>query len=314
MKTNKAINQDKTIKIGIVGSGFSGISCFVNILNVFLNENIHNKMEIILFDKNIVNGRGLAYSTRCTAHLLNTPSNTVGILHNRKDDFKKWLLSKLSDGFFTDHDIDLQHPPRKIYGQYIEEMFELYIQKAILLGIKVNKLNHEVTEILSTNHGDIINTSQNDSISFDYLIIAIGGFDSPTLDFLKPFSDCITSPYDNDFNNKIAQTNDVIIIGTRLSCVDAILGLEENQHKGKIMCVSESGLFPRVIGEYSSKERLFITDEFIEKNDKISLSEVFNAIGKEFFLQEGFELNFKDLFKIGYTPQKTLRYEVIRVC
>ena len=312
MRQNKAINKTDILRIGIIGSGFSGVSCFVNIIDIFLSENIQRKIEITLFDKNIVNGRGLAYSTHCAAHLLNTPSDTVGILPNRKDDFKKWLWSKLKEGFFTGCNIDPQHPPREIYGQYVEEMFELYVQKAASLGINTHKKKQEVTEIFSANHEYIINTKENSSLTFNYIILAVGGFHSAKLDFLKSFNGYITSPYDNEFNSKVAQMNDVLIIGTRLSCVDSILALEENGHKGKIMCVSESGLFPRVIGGYGSKKRLFITDEFIEKSGTISVADVFNAIGKEFFLQEGFELNFKDLFKIGHSPQKILRYEVIK--
>jgi uncharacterized NAD(P)/FAD-binding protein YdhS len=306
------MSKEKTLKIGIIGSGFTGVSCFVNIIDAFLSKDILNKIEITLFDKGSVNGRGLAYSTRCAAHLLNTPSGTVGILCNKKDHFKQWLLSKLQEGILNYPDIDLQHPPREIYGQYIEEMFDLYLQKAVLMGINVNKKNEEVTEIGSADLGYTISTAQSNNLHFDYIILAIGGFDSEKPALLRHLNDFIISPYDEDFNNKIDKGDDVLIIGTRLSCVDAILALEENGHKGKVMCVSESGLLPRVIGEYNAKERLFITDEFIENSETISLPDVFNAIGNEYFLQEGVSPNFKDLFKTSFSPQKTLRYEIVK--
>src|ERR1700712_2544610 len=72
--------------IAIVGAGFSG-----TLLALHLLQRVPPHTRVVLIERNAQFGRGPAYSTGNSSHLLNVPAGKMSAFHSRPGDFLQWL-------------------------------------------------------------------------------------------------------------------------------------------------------------------------------------------------------------------------------
>ncbi|MGL5793863.1 MAG: FAD/NAD(P)-binding protein, partial [Waterburya sp.] len=254
-KLNKFESQPTTI--AIVGGGFSGSMVAVHLL-----KNAVYPLRIKLIERRRVVGEGIAYSTNWDCHLLNVPAGKMSAFPDRPDHFWQWLQTResaIGKKFSQDDFV-----PRKLYGEYVKSILAEAEAEANT-GVSVERLTDEAIGYASTfaeqvlrtqrialemtTERAIINLSSGKSLEADRVVLALGNF--PPAD--PPVADPSFYQSQRYFRfwstpallSSIAVDEAILIIGSGLTALDAILALERQGHQGKIYVVSRRGLFPQ---------------------------------------------------------------------
>ena len=132
--------------IAIIGGGFCGTA-----LAVQLARQAQKPLTIVLFNHMYPLANGIAYSTDNMIHLLNVPAGRMSFLQDEPDHFVEWICSKDEHKIFHTDDLPSQFMPRKIYGQYVIEIFQKAIS-GLKPFVQLNVINEEVTDINIENH------------------------------------------------------------------------------------------------------------------------------------------------------------------
>src|SRR3954469_8614592 len=93
----------------IVGAGFSGMAVAIQLL-----KRLRGPARVVLINRSLSFGRGLAYGTNSPSHLLNVPAGPMGTDPEEESGFVDYLRSRslsYKPGDFV---------PRSLYGDYLE--------------------------------------------------------------------------------------------------------------------------------------------------------------------------------------------------
>lgn len=226
-------------KITIIGSGGSGTLLAVNLIK----HNDGQPIEINLVEKKERFGRGVAYSTATDFHLLNVPANKMGAFPDDIEHFYKWLAAKNYD--YASNDF----VPRKLYGEYLRELFSETLKNKSV-NVAVNLFDDEAVDVLVDEEQSQVILKSGEILYSDKVVLAFGNFLPPhpkseSQSFIES-EKYFQNPWSADVADKISETDDVFIIGTGLTAVDAVLSLYHKRRAGKIYLFSTRGLLPAV--------------------------------------------------------------------
>lgn len=230
-----------TTKIVIIGGGFTGTTLALNFYRL-----TKKPLEIYLFDKRGIFGVGDAYSTPYEFHLLNVRASDMSAFSDDPNHFVNWLKSKpeLLKKLHQETPLEDQFVPRLFYGMYLQDLLKS-MQQDKQSKINLHLISAEVTQ--ATVIGDQVKViaSHQPAITVDTVVLALGN--NPASQFPFPISNnvhCIDNPWDFKAPTHIAKNQSVLIVGTGLSMIDAVLTLHHQQHAGPIYALSRRGLIP----------------------------------------------------------------------
>ncbi|MEA2732650.1 MAG: hypothetical protein QOF70_7125 [Acetobacteraceae bacterium] len=227
--------------IAIIGAGFSG-----TLLSLHLLRYCPPPTRLVLIERNSQFGRGLAYATGNASHILNVPAARMSAFHDRPHDFLDWLTHQpdgerglvAGPGTFA---------PRRLFGAYIRS----------LLNDEIKRSGRERLELV---RGDVIgldrgarpltlSLDRNRTVQADLAVLAIGNFPPEPMPIANPgFYDTRfyrPDPWAADAISGLDPDASVLLIGTGLTTVDAVISLLDQGHKGPIHALSRRGLLPR---------------------------------------------------------------------
>ena len=229
--------------IAIIGGGFSGTITAINLARLSSAP-----LHIAIIDKNPVPCRGVAYSTRNSSHLLNVVARNMSALADQPNHFVEWLATRSE---YLDEPMSVlreRFAPRRVYGDYLQNLFQWYAR--ILADEKKMRL-----EFLRDEARDIVMESQRARVTLaggglflaDKVVLAVGNqvpapFRLPGLDARSP--KYIGDPWLGWEEKLPSKDQDLLVIGTGLTMVDAFLSLKDVGWRGKIFAVSRHGLLP----------------------------------------------------------------------
>lgn len=308
-------------RILVVGGGAAGLSIVAHLIKnlIATNLTIRSSIEIILFEKNKRIGPGVAYGTTSDVNLLNTPSRTMGIYACKPNHFLCWLQNNLSkwQSEFPSLSVEPDStPPRRLYGIYLEHVALEVAETAKKHGIRLRYCHSEIVDIDVKTSETFLHCSDGIIISGNIVVLAIGTFTSSSFRHLRGLKGYFSSPYPEEkLLPFIPPSENVCIIGSRLSAIDAILTLKSAGHRGKISCVSRSGMFPCVQGHWKEYKRKFLTkDSFqrITKDGKKNLRfvELLALLNKEIKGAEGKFFSLKNFNQKKASAKTILRREI----
>lgn len=242
-------------KIGIIGGGFAGTMTAVQIIlqTQLVEKEYKNDLEIFIFNQKESFNKGIAYNSYSDKHLLNVSSIKMSAFPDQPTHFLDWILKK--EGFKKqDYNwLANAYLPRKLYGEYLSQIWEDTIQKASQKNISVFFIDSIVDyiEINNTNSENkiAISTQNKSKIVVDKCIIATGNQipRNPTIknnDFYKS-KNYFQNPWQQNAINNLDAEKSVLIIGNGLTMVDIVLSLLEkkslNDFNGKIYSISPNG-------------------------------------------------------------------------
>jgi uncharacterized NAD(P)/FAD-binding protein YdhS len=221
----------------IVGAGFSGSVLAANLL-----RHAHSTpIDIVLAERGMQLGRGVAYAAREYPFLLNVPAARLSADSKDPLQFLRFAQSRMAAVGGEDF------LPRSLYGEYLEDML-LQAQKAAPAHVRLIKVFAEVQVIREVEAAKrlAIQFADGETISADWVVLAIGN--PPAA--LPPWSIAIAAHegFRSDPWNlpKLRASQSALIVGSGLTMADAVAALSHDMnHAPTIHAISRHGLLPR---------------------------------------------------------------------
>ncbi|MDT8411746.1 MAG: FAD/NAD(P)-binding protein [Vicingaceae bacterium] len=226
-------------KTGIIGAGFSGIMTAVQLINKSTKP-----CEILLIEKD-KNIGGAAYNPYSDKHLLNVSTNKMSAFPDNPDHFLGWVMQQDE---FIEKDKTLianAYLPRKLYGEYLKEIWKEAKKLAEEKAIKISFINAAISELDLIENSIALLLENGTKLIVDQCVIATGNhiprnrkienmdfYQSPNY-FQNPWKRASVQNVNNDLP--------VLIIGNGLTMVDTVFGLLEQGFKGSIYSISPNG-------------------------------------------------------------------------
>jgi uncharacterized NAD(P)/FAD-binding protein YdhS len=216
----------------IAGGGASG-----TLLAAALVRRPENTRVVVIEPRDRL-GAGVAYSTINAAHLLNVPAAGMTAFPDDPTHFVRWLRENGYDKYGPRSFV-----PRVVYAQYLGTLAD-----DMQAGGSVRHVRALATDVELRGAGVRVTCSNGEVIDADTLVLASGNAAPASWprvsEGAKHSRRFFGSAWDEGALVPHHTGEDVLLLGTGLTAVDAVLGLRENGHRGTISMVSRRGLLP----------------------------------------------------------------------
>lgn len=233
---NAPLNAEHVV---IIGAGFSGTLLAINLLR-------QGGPRITLIERRAQAACGAAYSTTQSAHLLNVRASNMSAFPDLHDHFANWFIGQggRPEGFAS----------RRLYGAYLSGLLEAARAGS---GDRLQIIHDEATDLVVNGANAIVTLASGEAVRADLAVLALGnlpptvppGIDANRLGRDIYWSDPWSGGETTSLTEGLDPQDTVMLIGTGLTAVDAILTLDEAGFGGSIMALSRRGLLPRAHGE-----------------------------------------------------------------
>lgn len=189
-------------------------------------------------------GDGLAFGTQFNTHILNLPASIMGLDPNNPLEFVQWrsrYQSLWDDATYPTDEVWSDFPPRRLFGQYVSSVMGQLLNGAENASL-IKKRVSSISEVAGCNRF-VVQYDSGESELFDKVVVCIGHLPLSPL-FGSEYTRYYPSPY---IDNGIPDRACVGVVGSRLTAIDAVLGLKEMGHVGDVVMISRSGKLPKVI-------------------------------------------------------------------
>jgi uncharacterized NAD(P)/FAD-binding protein YdhS len=231
-----------TPSITIVGAGFSG-----TMLSLHLLRHCAPGTHVRLIERRRQFGPGLAYSTDNPNHLLNVPAGRMSAFADQPTHFLDWLRSQPLGEFGGIMPDSSSFVPRRLFGRYIRQTLHDGLRARSPVHLEL--LHGDVASVTAEPLGLRLHIEGGHDISTDIAVLALGNFSPEPIPvaeslFYDPSLYC-ADPWSPAAFANLDRTAPILLIGTGLTAVDAIISLLDQGHTGPIHAVSRRGLLPR---------------------------------------------------------------------
>jgi uncharacterized NAD(P)/FAD-binding protein YdhS len=225
--------------IAIIGAGFSG-----TLLALHLLRRCPEPAQIVLIDRRSQFGRGQAYATGNPSHLLNVPAARMSAFHDRPGHFVEWLLQQPGGAALAAQNF----VPRRHFGTYVRHLLSEEVKRPDN-HFRLELLRNDVTGLAETAAGLTLALDGGRSLAADFAVLAIGNFPpEPPPGAAPGFLDgplYRADPWTAEAFTGLDADAAVLLIGTGLTMVDAVVSLLDQGHHGPVHALSRRGLLPR---------------------------------------------------------------------
>ncbi|MGB8520633.1 MAG: FAD/NAD(P)-binding protein [Candidatus Tumulicola sp.] len=217
--------------VAIVGGGFSGA-----MVAAHLARNGGSNVGVRLFEAGEDEiGRGAAYGTPHPQHLLNTRASAMSAYPGAPDHFVRWLGSNASPDAFLS---------RRCFGDYVAEI----ARNAFALPT-FTTVRDLVVSVVRDGDLYVVTTACGARFSARAVVLATGNA-LPNDDFLPAeltgYGRYVGDPWRFDYSRV---RGDVLVIGSGLTAIDALVAMDSGGHRGMIHIVSRHARFPETHAE-----------------------------------------------------------------
>jgi uncharacterized NAD(P)/FAD-binding protein YdhS len=227
--------------ITIIGMGACGVAAFAE-ATIRLAAAPIPGIELHLVSREEDMGPGLAFGTDQPGHLLNTESRLMGLYASEPGHFREWLADR--------RPLDpngVEYASRAEYGDYIRQILADAYRRARQAGIPVHVHRSEAVAIEGNRDSAFIRLYDGTVIESHYTLLAIGTPKPIRFEALDDQPGYYDFPWPaRRLREGIGDEQDVIILGSSLSAIDAFATLVDQDHRGLIHFVSKDGMLPRV--------------------------------------------------------------------
>ena len=255
IKPNTAI---RIKRIAIVGQGAAGAAAKSELVRQAIDAGIAEQLEIFVFEprESKSDGQGIAWSASTNSLLVNMPVPTVSFSYGNPREIGEAL------GRSMDEEYSSLFPPRKHVGGWLKAFSQSADDIAKIHGIPIFRIEESVTDIMKTDWGWTLLTP-NGQFDADSIVVAIGNIPSTKFSYLRGLPGYMPNVWEPEKRlQNIGKADDVILLGSSVTAIDAVVTLVENGHHGKITMLSRHGRLPgvRVRHDPGYKLRLLSAD------------------------------------------------------
>jgi uncharacterized NAD(P)/FAD-binding protein YdhS len=232
----------------IIGGGLSGTLLAVQLLR------LPGQRRIVIVESRSELGRGEAYSATELGHTLNGNAARMSVDPDDAEDLTRWLTAYIASGGWPES--DQQHlpvadlfPPRGIFGLYVQQRLAEAQAVGERFGSTVEHVRGEVTDLQMQEPGVRVSLAgRTEPLIGRFGVLATGMFAAartPQRDS-NALNAAAVDPWDVNAMRQLDPRGRVLIIGSGLTMVDAVVSLEQAGHRGPIDVFSRHGLLPHV--------------------------------------------------------------------
>lgn len=228
----------------IIGGGLSGTLLAVQLLR------LPGTRKVLVIEPRTELGRGEAYSAVELGRTLNGNAARMSVDPDNADDLTHWLSEYIASGGWPES--DQQHvpvselfPPRGIFGVYAQQRLA---QARAGSASTVEHIRAEVIDVQVEPGGVRLTLDDSQALRGARAVLATGMF--PAARTPQTHSSGVNAaavdPWDVRAMTQLDPHATVLIIGSGLTMVDAVVSLEQAGHRGPIEIFSRHGLLPHV--------------------------------------------------------------------
>lgn len=237
----------ESFDVGIVGMGASGALVAAQLAR---QAKPGKSATVVCFSGDRAIGRGVAYGTVCSDHLLNVPAGKMSAFPEEPDHFVRWLREHCSESVPAG-DLSKIFAERRAYGAYLERIFNeaLYQDGSVRLSARHDSVR-SITKLDSQSYKIITDTGE---VVVKGLVLALGNLPpkfpsqiniDPKLSVGAVGSRVVEDPWKAPWYKSVATYDTVCVLGTGLTMIDMVIALKREGHRGVIYAVSRHGLLP----------------------------------------------------------------------
>jgi uncharacterized NAD(P)/FAD-binding protein YdhS len=240
----QATSAIRNADVLIIGGGLSGTMLAVQLLR------LPGERQILVVEPRQELGRGEAYSAVELGHTLNGNAARMSVDPDNADDLTQWLTEYIAGGGWPESDqqhvpISELFPPRGIFGLYAQQRLA---QAKALSGSTVEHIRGEVVDLQVDEHSTLLTLNDGQQLRGAFAVLATGMFPAARTPQTESsgLNAAAVDPWDVQAMTQLDPQSTVLIIGSGLTMVDAVVSLEQAGHRGPIEIFSRHGLLPHV--------------------------------------------------------------------
>lgn len=233
--------------IVIIGGGLSG-----TLLAVQLLKQPHPR-RIVIIEPRAELGRGEAYSATELGHTLNGNAARMSVDPDNADDLTQWLTQFIDNGGWPESaeqplPVAELFPPRGIFGLYAQQRLAEARALGARFGSTAEHVRAEAVDLQTHDEHVEVTLSDGQRWSARHAVLATGMFPAARTAVKAPggLNAAAIAPWDVQAMRGLDPQARVLIIGSGLTMVDAVVSLDRAGHRGPITVISRHGLWPHV--------------------------------------------------------------------
>ena len=231
----------------IIGGGLSGTMLAVQLLR------LPGQRRILIIEPRAELGRGEAYSAVELGHTLNGNAARMSVDPDNLDDLTQWLTAHIAAGGWPESaeqnvPISELFPPRGLFGVYVQQRLAEARVVGARHGSTVEHVRAEVVDLQTDADSVQLTLNDGQHLNGAFAVLATGMFPAartPQKDS-SGLNAAALDPWDVAAMRQLDPQSTVLIIGSGLTMVDAVVSLEQAGHRGPIDVFSRHGLLPHV--------------------------------------------------------------------
>ncbi|MGO4443594.1 FAD/NAD(P)-binding protein [Mycobacterium sp. 2YAF39] len=230
-------------RIVVIGGGFSGAMSAVNLARLS-EEPLH--ITVINDEPSI--GRGVAYRLRRPEYLLNVAARNMSAFPQEPDHFLQWLRTRSEFESATEVELRERFAPRQIYGDYLRSIVQHHLQSpSEITPVSSEFVIGKAVDVEPRGAGCVVHLADGSTVNADRVVLATGNEPPAPLPGAEDLVDhpaWVGNPWQKWEQRLPHYDKSVVILGTGLTAVDAILTMRAKGWLGSIHAVSRHGWFP----------------------------------------------------------------------
>ncbi len=231
----------------IIGGGLSGTLLAVQLLRQPRGQ------RIVIIEPRPELGRGEAYSATELGHTLNGNAARMSVDPDNADDLTQWLTQFIDNGGWPESaeqalPVAELFPPRGIFGLYAQQRLAEARALGLRFGSTAEHVRAEVVDVQTHNEQVRVTLDDAQVWCAPRAVLATGMFPAARTAVKAPggLNAAAVDPWDVQAMRALDPQARVLIIGSGLTMVDAVVSLDRAGHRGPITVISRHGLWPHV--------------------------------------------------------------------
>jgi len=231
-------------RIAIIGGGFSGVMVAVNLARLG-----RQPFEVVIINQGRPMGRGVAYGTRRVEHLLNVAARNMSAFPDLPDHFLEWLRTRSEYDTVPEGELRERFIPRMIYGDYLRGLMHQHLQSPVgSVPVRTTFIDGEALEVQAKSGGAIVQLADGGHVEAHRIVLATGNESPSGLPGAAELQDhpgWVGNPWQSWENRLPKSGGTILVLGTGLTTVDAVVSARALGWQGVIHAVSRSGWLPQ---------------------------------------------------------------------
>ncbi|WPC27257.1 FAD/NAD(P)-binding protein [Pseudomonas moraviensis] len=239
--------MEQPADILIIGGGLSGTMLAVQLLR------LPGQRRILIVESRTELGRGEAYSAVELGHTLNGNAARMSVDPDNPDDLTQWLSAHIAAGGWpesAEQDVPVSDlfPPRGLFGVYVQHRLAEAREVGALQGSTVEHICAQAVDLQMDPASVKLTLSDGQLLQGSRAVLATGMFPAARTPQTQStgLNAAALDPWDVAAMRDLDPQSTVLIIGSGLTMVDAVVSLEQAGHRGPIEVFSRHGLLPHV--------------------------------------------------------------------